>query len=39
MKAKKSKKRNVPLSHSNESEHETKKAAKDPNVFVPHKSK
>lgn len=39
MKVKKARKQNVPLSHSNESAHETKKAAKDPNVYIPHKSK
>lgn len=39
MTKKKTKTRNVPLSHSNETERETKKAAKDPNVFIPSPSK
>lgn len=29
----------VPLSHSNEGAHATKKAAKDPNVYIAKKSK
>ena len=39
MTKKKAKTKNVPLSHSNETEHETKKAAKDPNVFIPSPNK
>ena len=35
----KRKENRVPLSHSNESADETKKATKDPNVFIPSPSK